>query len=223
MQHTIASRLPFAGYCPARYAAPVTDAAENNSPLKLVAQTDELDRLLARVAKQDQAAFAQLYDATSARVYGLALRIVRKPDVAEEVTSDAFFQIWRQAARFDAARGSPLAWMLTIVRSRALDHLRRREPVETHADPTLLQPETSTQDDAADVLHALDRRNALYEAITELAPTARQLIGLAFLRGLSHQEIAHHTGMPLGTVKTVLRNAMRSLRPRLALVLEQHE
>lgn len=196
-----------------RYAARVTQP-ENLNP------ADELPSLLARVVRQDQAAFAQLYDATSARVYGLVLRIVRRADTAEEVTSDVYFQIWQQAARFDAARGSPLAWMLTIARSRALDSLRRRDPAETHEDPTSLQPETATHDDPTDLLHAIDRRNALHTALAELAPTARQLLGLAFFRGLSHQEIATHTGMPLGTVKTVIRNAMLTLQPRLAPALE---
>jgi RNA polymerase sigma-70 factor (ECF subfamily) len=213
---------PFAGISSARYAARV-NSRDENFPKAPSAAADELAPLLAQVARQDQAAFARLYDATSARVYGLALRIVRRPDAAEEVTSDAYFQIWQQAGRFDPARGSPLAWILTIARSRALDHLRRRDPAETHADPTVLQPDTATHDDPADLLHALDRRHALHAAIAELAPGARQLLGLAFFRGLSHQEIANHTGMPLGTVKTVIRNAMQSLQPRLAPALEKME
>jgi RNA polymerase sigma-70 factor (ECF subfamily) len=188
-----------------------------------VAATDELAQLLAQVARADQAAFARLYDATSARLYGLALRIVRRGDIAEEVTSDAYLQVWQQAARYDAARGSVLAWMLTIARSRALDALRRRDPAETHADPTLLQADASAHDDPTDLLHALDRQHALHAAIAELAPAARQLLGLAFFRGLSHREIAHHTGMPLGTVKTVIRNAMLALQSRLAPALERIE
>ena len=173
--------------------------------------------------QQDQAAFARLYDLTAARIYGLALRIVIKRDLAEEVASDAFLQVWQQAARYDAARGSPLAWMLTITRSRALDALRRRDPAEAHADPTLLRTDTASANDPVDLLSALDQRSALHAAIAELAPNARQLLALAFFRGLSHQEIANHTGMPLGTVKTILRNALQSLQPRLAGALEKVE
>ncbi len=183
-----------------------------------VESAPDLVLLLAHVASQDQSAFARLYDATAARVYGLALRITTRRDAAEEVTSDAYLQIWQQAARYDVTRGSPLAWMLTITRSRALDYLRRRDPAETHADPTLLQPESATADDTVDLLTAVDRASAVHKAMAELPRTARQLLGLAFLRGLSHQEIATHTGMPLGTIKTILRTAMQTLRPRLAAV-----
>lgn len=179
----------------------------------------ELGALLNLVAQADQAAFARLYDATAARVYGLALRITGRRDAAEEVASDAYLQIWQQASRYDSVRGSPLAWMLTITRSRALDHLRRRDIAETHADPTLLQPEAATADDPVDMLAAIDRASALHNAIAQLPNTARQLLGLAFLRGMTHQEIADHTGMPLGTVKTILRNAMQTLRPRLVTAL----
>jgi RNA polymerase sigma factor (sigma-70 family) len=174
--------------------------------------------LLRLVAHQDQAAFARLYDATAARVYGLVLRITGRRDAAEEVSSDAYLQVWQQAQRYDVSRGSPLAWMLTIARSRALDHLRRRDPAQTYADPTTLQPHVMTADDPVDLLAALDRANMLHQAIAQLPSTARQLLGLAFLRGLTHQEIANHTGMPLGTVKTILRSAMQSLRPRLAAI-----
>jgi RNA polymerase sigma factor (sigma-70 family) len=182
----------------------------------------ELVALLAQVARQDRGAFAQLYDDTAARVYGLVSRIVRRPDAAEEVTSDVYMQVWQQAARFDVARGSPLAWILTIARSRALDSLRRRDPAEVHADPTILQAPAAA-DDPADLLQSVNRNHALHQAIAELAPNARQLLSLAFFRGLSHQEIADHTGMPLGTVKTVIRNAIQSLRPRLAMALEKFE
>lgn len=203
----------------ARYAAvvkPVPDSSRESLDASALAA------LLARIVRQDRDAFAALYDGTSARVYGLVLRIVRRRDAAEEVTSDVYMQVWQQAARYDITRGSPLAWMLTIARSRALDSLRRRDPAEPQADPTLLQA-PPIADDPADLLQAVNRNDVLYRAIAELAPTARQLLALAFFRGLSHQEIADHTGMPLGTVKTVLRNALQSLQPRLIVALEKIE
>jgi RNA polymerase sigma-70 factor (ECF subfamily) len=206
----------------ARYPARV-QAQDSPGVPDATGAADDLGALLQRVAQQDQAAFARFYDLTSARVYGLALRIVLRRDLAEEVTSDAFFQVWRQAGRYEAARGSPLAWVLTIARSRALDALRRRDPAEPHADPTIMQTEAASADDPVELLSALDRHSALHEAIAGLAPQARQLLVLAFFRGLSHQEIATHTGMPLGTVKTVLRNALQSLQSRLAGALERVE
>ncbi len=200
----------------ARYADRVEMKEQKRPPTDSAAQAgDDLNALLMQVAQQDQAAFARLYDATSARVYGLALRITGRRDAAEEVASDAYLQIWQQVSRFDRSRGSPLAWMLTITRSRALDHLRRRDPALTHADPTLLQPQVETADDPVDLLAALNRASVLHGAISKLPNTSRQLLGLAFLRGLTHQEIAQHTGMPLGTVKTILRTAMQALRGQL--------
>ena len=207
----------FASVWQARYAERVETKQEKRREGDL--GTEDLAVLLEQVTRQDQTAFARLYDATAARIYGLALRITGRRDAAEEVASDAYMQIWQQASRYNPERGSPLAWMLTITRSRALDHLRRRDTAETHADPTVLQPELIAADNPVDLLAALDRATALHKAIAELPHTARQLIGLAFLRGLSHQEIATHPGMPLGTVKTILRTAMQTLRPRLAATL----
>ena len=204
----------------ARYAAPVERLEKKSWAKEVEAPSAQaLTVLIEQTARRDQTAFARLYDATAARVFGMALRVTGRRDAAEEVASDAYLQIWHQAPRYDAARGSPLAWMLTITRSRALDHLRRRDPAETHADPTLLQTDVESADDPVDLLAAVDRASALHQAIAELPDSARQLLGLAFLRGLSHQEIAVHTGMPLGTVKTILRNALQTLRPRLSLTL----
>jgi len=217
------SFFPFACFARlrrSRYAPGVKPASD--SPRDQPLDAHALAALLTRIARQDRDAFATLYDATSARTYGLVLRIVRRRDAAEEVTSDVYMQIWQQAARFDVARGSPLAWILTIARSRALDSLRRRDPAEPQADPTLLQA-PAVADDPADLLHEVNRNGLLYQAIAELAPNSRQLLGLAFFRGLSHQEIANHTGMPLGTVKTILRNALQSLQPRLAVAMEKSE
>jgi RNA polymerase sigma-70 factor (ECF subfamily) len=189
---------------------------KEKSPPSTQATEPDLGVLLGLITRQDQAAFARLYDASSARVYGLALRITGQREAAEEVTSDAYLQIWQQAARYEPTRGSPLAWVLTITRSRALDWLRRRDLAQTYPDPTLLQTDAPLADDPVDLLAALDRSTRLHQAIAELPNTARQLLGLAFLRGLTHQEIADHTRMPLGTVKTILRTAMQTLRPRLA-------
>lgn len=171
---------------------------------------------LEKIAAKDESALAAFYDATVNRVYGLALRITRASHVAEEVTSDVYWQVWQQADRYDAARGKVLTWLLTLCRSRALDALRRRDPAESCAEPELLMTDShSSNDDPLGLLLMVERDNTLHAALKTLDSTPRQLLALAFFKGLSHQEIADYTGMPLGSVKSVLRNAMGALKPIL--------
>lgn len=171
---------------------------------------------LEKIAAKDENALAAFYDATVNRVYGLALRITRASHVAEEVASDVYWQVWQQADRYDAARGKVLTWLLTLCRSRALDTLRRRDPAESCAEPELLLTDShSSNDDPLGLLLMVERDNTLHAALKTLDSTPRQLLALAFFKGLSHQEIADYTGMPLGSVKSVLRNAMGALKPIL--------
>jgi RNA polymerase sigma factor (sigma-70 family) len=173
-------------------------------------------RMLAAIVRRDEAQFAAFYDATVSRVYGFALRITRQREAAEEVAEDVYLQVWQQAARFDAARGKVLTWLLTICRSRALDHLRRQDEADAHPDPELLREEIGEDgSDPQDILLALERDSKIHALLEELTPVQRQLIALAFFRGLTHQEIADHTAIPLGTVKTHVRRALEKLRPAL--------
>jgi RNA polymerase sigma factor (sigma-70 family) len=167
---------------------------------------------LAAIARRDEAALSAFYDATINRVYGLALRITRQPESAAEVASDVYFQVWREAGRYDARRGNVAAWLMTICRSRALDLLRRADEAETHPEPESLRPETAEQDTAQDLLAAVQEHAALHGALARLEPLQRQLIALAFFRGMSHQEIAAHARLPLGSVKTSLRKALAVMR-----------
>lgn len=181
---------------------------------------DEQETLLTawleKIAAKDENALAAFYDATVNRVYGLALRITRASPVAEEVTSDVYWQVWQQADRYDATRGKVLTWLLTLCRSRALDTLRRRDSAESCAEPELLITGAhSSDDDPLGLLLMVERDNTLHAALKTLDSTPRQLLALAFFKGLSHQEIADYTGMPLGSVKSVLRNAMGALKPLL--------
>ena len=163
----------------------------------------------------DEAALSAFYDATINRVYGLALRITRQPESAAEVVSDVYFQVWREARRYDARRGNVAAWLMTICRSRALDLLRRADEAETHPEPESLRPETAERDTVHDLLGAVQERSALHGALARLTPLQRQLIALAFFRGMSHQEIAAHARLPLGSVKTYIRKALAVLREGL--------
>lgn len=168
------------------------------------------------MAGGDELALGQLYDATLGKVYGLALRISGKPESAEEIVSDVYLQAFREAARFDAQRGVVLAWLMMMTRSRALDHLRRRDIAESHPEPHSLHPERHIgENNPLDGLLELESKGRLKAALDKLAPLQRQMLALSFFRDLSHQEIAGHTGMPLGTVKSHIRRALEKLKPFL--------
>jgi RNA polymerase sigma factor (sigma-70 family) len=168
------------------------------------------------MASGDEAALGALYDATLGKVYGLALRITGKPEAAEEVVGDVYLQAYRDAARFDAGRGPVIAWLMMLTRSRALDHLRRCDPADSHPEPDLLNPERHIgENDPLDGLLQVEGNVQLRDALAELMPIQRQMLALSFYRDLSHQEIAVHTGLPLGTVKSHIRRALEKLKPLL--------
>lgn len=172
-----------------------------------------LEELVARIVERDQAALAELYDATAGRVYALALHIVGDRASAEEVVSDTYYQVWKQADRYDIRRGRTLAWMLTICRSRALDKLRRRDTADVHPDPTGLHAEpVSEERGPLDILLVNESSSLIHAALADLDAQSRRLLSLAFFKGYTHQEIARHTGIPLGSVKSVIRRSMQSLR-----------
>jgi RNA polymerase sigma-70 factor (ECF subfamily) len=183
-----------------RYARPVADA--------------ELVKWIAQVCERDEKALAALYDVLVSKVYGLVLRIVGQRQLAEEVTEDVFWQIWRQAPRFDVERGSPRAWVMTMARSRALDALRRLKSVSTF-ESELVGEEESMEQNPIDLLVAVEQNTHLHQALGKIEALPRQLVSLAFFKGLSHEEIASHTGLPLGTVKSHIRRALLRLRELL--------
>ena len=170
---------------------------------------------IARVVRQDQQALAELYETMAGRVYGLALRITRQVQTAEEVTEDCFWQVWRQAPRFDPARGAVVAWIMTIARSRALDALRRADTAEPLGEDRLANIEAEDGSNPHDLLDAVEKQHRLHAALRDLEPLPRQLVALAFFRGLSHEEIAGQMGLPLGTVKSHIRRALLRLRELL--------
>ncbi|MDX5363614.1 MAG: sigma-70 family RNA polymerase sigma factor [Pseudazoarcus pumilus] len=196
--------------------APCASAQANAYELAPSADEARLQAWISGIVARDESALAALYDAQVGRVFGLTLRIVRQPALAEEVTEDVFWQVWRQAPRFDASRGSVLAWLMTIARSRALDALRRTTSPEVHDEAAVAAAaDADGGDDPLDLLGAVDERNRLHAALQGLDAQPRQLLALAFFRGLTHDEIAQHTGLPLGTVKSHLRRSLLQLRETL--------
>jgi len=176
--------------------------------------------LIRNSARGDQSALGELYDATSRLVFGLVLRIVGDRASAEEVLLDVYTQAWRQAANYDEARGAPLAWLMTIARSRAIDRIRsskhdqQKDPLDAVAELSDREPspEQATVDS--------ERRRLVRAALDTLPAEQREVVELAYYSGLSHSEIASRLGQPLGTVKTRTRLAMIKLRDMLRPVLE---
>jgi RNA polymerase sigma-70 factor (ECF subfamily) len=180
------------------------------------AEGAELTALIARAAEADQAALSSLYDRTSARVHGLVLRIVRDEAAAEEITLDVYMQAYRQASSFDASRGHPLAWLLNLARSRAIDRVRadsrrqrRESPLEDDAPIASLAPDPDESTASSEV------SRVIRAALDALSPEQRRVLEIAYYSGLSQSEVARELGLPLGTVKTRMRTGMMILRDRL--------
>jgi RNA polymerase sigma factor (sigma-70 family) len=225
MQHEPNARVP-AGPDPAIRALLSRDDEEAE---RAAQQNERLAGLLLRTAERDQQAFAAFYDETFKQAFAVARRIVLSTESAEDVLEDAYFQVWREAARFDGGRGRALTWLLMMVRSRALDHLRRRDPVQSleQTEHRLGSSDGGEYIDTQavhegypgnphDLLDATRRESAIHTALAALRPVERQIIALAYFRDLSHQEIATTCRMPLGSVKTIIHRAHGKLRTILA-------
>ena len=173
-------------------------------------------RLVELIATGDMDAVGPLYDAISPQVYGLAYRALRDPSLAEDAVQETFLAIWRSAHRFDRNRGSAKAWLLTIARNRAIDAVRRRRPV------TAL-PETETAQGSPRATWWADddrfaNRSMLVDGLAKLPFEQRTAIQLSFVQGMTHQQIALHTGAPLGTVKSRVRIGLNRLRDHCSVM-----
>jgi RNA polymerase sigma-70 factor (ECF subfamily) len=177
----------------------------------------DTDELAAALRRREEVALAQLYDRFGAAVYALALRVTGDAGAAEEISLDAFWQLWQQADRFDGSQGSLQNWLFTIARSRAIDRLRargarKRIHVEDPSDVT----DVRRPDEAAELI---ERRALVREAMATLSAEQRTALALAYYEGLSHSQIAARLQEPLGTVKTRIRQAMLTLRRALGPML----
>ena len=209
----------------ARPSAIVSVMSTDSNSMQAGAEHGEsrLGELLQAVANKDRTAFEAFYDATTERVLSLVLRIIQQIDMAEEVVSDVYLQVWRQANRFDPARGNALAWLTVLCRSRALDTLRKITATPTHgAAPISEIPELEATEFPQDLLIAVEEHSAVHAALNMLEPSQRQLLALAYFRGYTHSELAQFTGMPLGTVKTQLRRTLNKLKELMIGSENQH-
>lgn len=170
--------------------------------------TDE--HLLARIGARDQGAFAEFYDRHAARVLGLLRPILRDDTLADDALQETFWQVWQSADRYDASRASAVGWLAMLARSRALDIARKRSRpagIEAHDVAVADTTERVAEDESALVIK---------HAMAELPADQRSLIYLAFFCGLTQEQIARHTAMALGTVKTRIRRGIQRMREDLA-------
>ena len=176
-----------------------------------------LGELLRRSSLGDERAFAELYDATSARLYGLTLRVVRNPTQAEEVAQEAYLEIWRTAARFDPDRGSPLAWMMTIAHRRAVDRVRSAEAAGRREELYEQRTRVIEHDSTAEAAHSELEARRVRAALDDLTPNQREAVSLAYLGGYTHTEVAAMLALPVGTAKTRIRDGLIRLRDNLGV------
>lgn len=181
--------------------------------------------LLQRIAEQDTEAMHALYQATSAKLYAVALRVVSSKEHAEDVLQDAYLTIWRIAGDFQASLSPPLAWMGLVVRSRALDYLRRRG-TERHLSANTLSVEGATPQDhdepglsidsgavsPLDASMASEQAWALHQCLARIEGRQREVVTMAYFKDLSHSELAEQLALPLGTIKTWIRRSLEQLR-----------
>ena len=175
--------------------------------------------LLARVVKGDQQAFSQLYDHSSTLLFTLAVRILGNHEEASDLLQDVYLEVWRKVSRYDVGRGTPIAWLITLTKSRAIDRLRARaargyrgtNSLEAGTASQLADPGPNSLETQADQ----ELRLVVGAAMVGLPQAQQQAIELAYYEGLSHAEIAERLNQPLGTVKTRIKLGMSKLRDGL--------
>jgi RNA polymerase sigma factor (sigma-70 family) len=172
--------------------------------------------LIDRVGQRDEAALRLLYDTASPRLYGLALRVLRQREWAEDALQEAFVTIWRVAGDYRSSLSPPMAWMGLIVRSRSLDLLRRhtaeRGPLTQEFDEAMADTMASDAANPMDMADASEQAWALHLCLQQLEGRQREVVSLAYLRDLSHGELASQLKLPLGTIKTWIRRGLEKLR-----------
>jgi RNA polymerase sigma-70 factor, ECF subfamily len=176
----------------------------------------ELIWLLASVAKGDESSFERLYAATRAKLFGVVLRILRRQDLAEEVVQEAYVKIWNSAGQFNPSLASPITWMVSIARNRAIDVVRKRSEASIEEEPAAMEVASDTPDPLArrEMTEELKR---ILECVGRLDPERQKLVLLAYYNGWSREQLADKFDTPLNTVKTWLRRSMIDIRECLGL------
>ncbi len=186
-----------------------------------MADAEHLRSLLQATARGDQRAFSELYRATSSHLYGLLLRMLQRRDWAEEALQDCFIKVWQKAETYEADKGAPLTWLLSVARYRALDLLRVKRPeveLPDGEEGSSTLPPLTLQDEGQDPLARASETQGIArmrECLKELPSEQREAVLLAYYEGYTHQELAARMNAPLGTVKSWVRRGLARLREAL--------
>lgn len=176
-----------------------------------------LEKLLALSARGDERAFAELYDRTSSRVYGMVLRVVRDAAQSAEVTQDIYLEVWRQAARFDASKSGVLPYLLMIAHRRAVDRVRAAQAAVVRDDKYATLNEDRPFDSVSETAQINLDGQRVRKVLDGLTPPQREAISLAYFGGYTHTEVAELLKLPLGTVKTRIRDGLIRMRDALGV------
>ncbi len=190
---------------------------EHTSPPERAAEHDQLQQLLARSARGQEDAFAELYDHTASRVHGIALRVLRNPDHAAEVTQEIFVEVWRTSARYDPAKGSVLAWICTMAHRRAVDRVRSVQSSHQREENWSVQRQEREVDQVWDGVQQHLEEQQVRAGLASLTDIQREALALAYYGGYTHTEVAGLLQLPLGTVKTRIRDGLIRLRDALGV------
>jgi RNA polymerase sigma-70 factor, ECF subfamily len=177
----------------------------------------DLNDLLARVAEGDKSAFAELYDRSASRVLGLVVRLLRDSAQSEEVTQEIFLEVWQNAKRYDAAKGSAITWILTMSHRRAVDRIRSSQSSRVRDTRIGLRDLETEYDSVSESVEIRVENERVGQALLRLTELQRQAVTLAYYGGYSHSEVAELLKVPIGTVKTRLRDGMIRLRDELGV------
>ena len=176
--------------------------------------------LIDRIALADEKALRELYELASRKLYGVAVRVVSNRDWAEDVLQEAFINIWRIAGHYKSTLSPPMAWMALVVRSRGLDFLRRRTSERAdrmqELDDVISDTVAGDSPNPMDTAQASEQAKALYNCLSLLDNKQREVVRMAYMRDMSHNELAEQLKLPLGTVKTWIRRGLEQLRGCMA-------
>jgi RNA polymerase sigma-70 factor, ECF subfamily len=188
------------------------DAGRADGPAAMATET-----LLARVAKGDQRAYAALYDRVAGQVYGLIRRVLRDPSQSEEVAQEVLLEVWRQAPRYDPARGSATAWIMTMTHRRAVDRVRSEQSSRNRDDRAATRAEQRDFDVVSEEVETRLEHEQIRRALSQLTDLQREAVELAYYGGHTYREVAELLDAPLGTIKTRLRDGLIRLRDTLGV------
>ncbi|GAA1660914.1 ECF RNA polymerase sigma factor SigK [Mycolicibacterium murale] len=188
------------------------DCASRTAPPVILMLVTDLDVLLRRVARGDADAFAQFYDLTRSRVYGLVTRVLRDPGYSEETTQDVYLQVWRSAGNFDPAAGSALSWLMTLAHRRAVDRVRSEQAATTRESRYGAANVELASDNVSDAVISREERQEVVSCLDGLTDLQRECIQMAYYDGLTYVQVSEKLSANLATVKSRMRDALRGLR-----------